>query len=327
MIGSSHNNFKCGLLRRFFVFVVLFTAGFFMLYAGVVLADTNIHSTTTDHWAWNDVIGWINFYETQNVMVNSWGLSGYASSSVGEIALDCATSPRGNVCGQSDFGVKNNRSGLLSGWGWNDLVGWVSFCGTTGVATSGCPLTAYNYGVVVMNPNTATDTPPSDFFNYAWNDAVGWISFNCSDVPPGACPTYSSDPVSYADGYKVRTDWAATSTYGYLESSVFDTGMPLGAIFNSITWTGSRPFGTDVFFQFAASNSPSGPWNFTGPDGTSGSYYSSNVVSNMNDTFYANLSVYQYSNQRYFRYKIRLKSDSTQSQTPEVHGIVVNWSP
>ena len=68
--------------------------------AHALAATTNISSSTAQHSAWNDEIGWIDFYTTGNVTVTSAQLSGYASSSAGVIALDCATSPSGSCADQ-----------------------------------------------------------------------------------------------------------------------------------------------------------------------------------------------------------------------------------
>ena len=62
------------------------------------LAATNINGSAAQHSAWNDEIGWIDFYSTGNVNVTSVErFTGYATSSVGFVALDCATSPSGQL--------------------------------------------------------------------------------------------------------------------------------------------------------------------------------------------------------------------------------------
>lgn len=208
------------------------------------MPNTNIDATSTNHWAWNDVIGWIDFYNTERVMVQSREIKGYASSSVGEISLNCDSSGNfGEVsyCGppyNAPFKVKNDGGGKLSGWAWNDLVGWISFCGTSNAASSSdnCLYSEYTYGTALKwndidnNPpcGYSDDQPPSDFYGYAWNDIAGWISFNTSTP---ICPLPSSDS-NYEAGYKVRSGWYATSTYGDVYSSIFDTGIVGGAQFN-----------------------------------------------------------------------------------------------
>ncbi len=104
------------LMMLFFAAVVL---GFgIVAFAPIpARAATNISANVSQHWAWNDFIGWIDFRATNNIMVSSANLTGYASSSVGYISLDCHTSPAGNICGTSNYQVLNDGNGNLSGWG------------------------------------------------------------------------------------------------------------------------------------------------------------------------------------------------------------------
>jgi hypothetical protein len=112
---------------------------------------------------------------------------------------------------------------------------------------------------------------------------------------------------------------------GTLDSQTFDTGVLAGAQLNSIVWQGNQPAGSTVSFQIAASNSASGPWNFVGPDGTAGTYFTGNpgvpisLVSTSNG--YALFNGY-----RYFRYRTALAT-TNQVFTPLVTQVVVNWSP
>lgn len=260
-------------------------------------AATNISSNVTEHWAWNDVVGWLDFYNTLNVNVNPVQLTGYASSSIGDVSLDCATTRAGNVCsGANDnYKVINDGSGYLSGWAWNDNYGWVSFCGGGG-ADPNCPgSTAYQ---VSINPNTGL------FSGYAWNDVIGWISFNCADI--GVCGT--SD-------YKVLTSWVASSTAAVIESATFDTGVSGGAQINSFYWEGDPGTNTAVYFQFAISNSTSGPWNYFG------NYEANEGLPRTKVNFIL------HNNMRYFRYKITLVSDQGQQSTPVIRKVVIDWSP
>jgi hypothetical protein len=133
-------------------------------------------------YAWNDKIGWIDFgYAPGSVTVSTTQLTGYAyNDDVGEISLDCATSPSStpDICSQSNYKVSRATStGDLSGWAWNDEIGWISF-------SSSSP--AYKVNV---NPSNGI------FTGFAWNDIVGWISFNCDDI--GVCG---------ASDYKVSTE-------------------------------------------------------------------------------------------------------------------------
>jgi hypothetical protein len=113
---------------------------------------------------------------------------------------------------------------------------------------------------------------------------------------------------------------------GTLDSATFDTGVASGAQLNSFFWQGLAPSNSGVKFQFAVSNSSSGPWNFEGPDGTAATYFSGlpgvpvGLASTVNG--YAIFSGY-----RYFRYRATLFADSSNFYTPTVTQVTVNWSP
>ncbi len=226
-------------------------------------------------------------------------------SGVGDIA-DCTRLYLGpvtltkstNNISSSTYAVVNDGAGDFSGWAWNDAVGWVSFCG--GQSTSTCPGTT---------PYQVTVDSNGNFHGWAWNDAVGWIDFNCANN--NTCST---------SNYYVSTGWVATGTIGVLESIPYDTGDVQGAQLDSVQWQGTQPSGTSVEFQFAVSNSSSGPWNFTGPDGTPNTYY---VPTGPGVTFPLNYNLY--SNYRYFRYLVTLIA--TPVHTPIVNNVIVDWSP
>jgi hypothetical protein len=296
-------------------------AAFVLLLAGIVLlaripaaqASTNIAaSPTTNHWAWNDSLGWIDFYNTNTVNVLSSGLTGYANSAAGSISLDCHTSPHtpSNICssGNGNYQVLNDGVGNLSGWAWNDAIGWISFwCGNGG---TGCGTSSYR----------VTIDSGGNFQGFAWNDTVGWIDFNCDNInnpSPGSCSKST---------FEVQTVWVATSTTGSLDSTTFDTGVAQGAQLNSIAWQGSLPVvGTAVAFQLAVATSSGGPWNFTGPGGSTST---SDVWPGGSSGTQVELVPYTlYQNFRYFRYRVILTSNLAQTQTPRVDDVIVSWSP
>lgn len=283
-------------ISEFFIVIFIFTFLFF----NSVFAATNINAGNPNHWAWSDVIGWIDFYSTNNVNVYSDRLEGFATSSQGYIALNCNSTPGGNICGTSNFKVINDGNGNLSGWAWNDAIGWISFDS----ATAGSP---YVYQVYA-------NTSSGDFSGWAWNDVVGWISFNCNNSGIG-------DTCGTSD-YKVKTDWRAVSAAGNLTSSIFDTFRPFGAGINAIMWQGDRPTGTSVKFQLATSNSSAGPWSYIGPDGSGTSYYIP-----AGPGIPVPVSMFYHNNKRYFRYKIFLETDVGQSDSPMVDSVIINWSP
>lgn len=309
-------------------------------------------------WAWNDVIGWIDFRfdALPNVNVSDSELTGYASSSVGYIALNCnASNPTGVIlCGTSNFKVLNNVSGELSGWAWNDQIGWISFrCQDCATSNYGVNIVISESGTHCSNIGPLPPTTCGDFTGWAWNDVIGWISFNCANSGTNGCSTPGIQ-------YKVKTSWEPpppTLPDGSLVSSIFDTcpspSTNCGAAINSIMWRGSLSGVTKVRFQIASSNCPggqtdpactAGSWNF----GTSGvcpaidsCFLGPGGSSNTSTDFYeplfnfvsgtagysnpASINAVHHNNKRYVRYRVLLKADG--ALTPQVDDIIINWSP
>jgi len=254
-----------------------------------------INSSSYTHWAWNDLIGWIDFWNNgSGTTVTGQGLTGYASSSVGQISLDCHTTSIGNICSTSTYQVANDGSGHLSGWAWNDSLGWIGF-------NSSSP--AYQ----------VTIDASGDFQGYAWNDFAGWISFNCDNTTSSGCASST---------YKTQTFWTPSSTItGYLDSATFDTNS-VSAQLISVLWQGTQPTSTTVKFQFAVSSVSSGPWTtFLGTDGTSNTYYIP-----LGPGVPLALSSAYTSNFRYFRYRIFIVGPNNASSA-QVDNIAISWNP
>ncbi|MFH0806276.1 MAG: hypothetical protein V1885_00950 [Candidatus Brennerbacteria bacterium] len=296
-------------------------------------ATTNTSATSTEHLAWDDVNGWWDFYNTDSVTVFGTRIEGYASSTVGDMSLDCATTASGNICGSSNYGICNgpgpkdplnldgtcdsgDGTGELTGYAWNDTIGWISF---------NCDNSSHEGGTdTCVGPNdyAVTIDANGELSGYAWNDTVGWISFNCGNTGGGDCN--DSD-------YKVATSWRATSTYAFLESSVFDTQLTSGSVLQSIVWQGSQPSGTSVDFQIATSSSSSGPWTFRGPGASTSGYYGvecplvgiSSSAAGPDKAICVDKKI---GSARYLRYKVRLRTNTLQTDTPTIEDIVLIWS-
>src|SRR3989338_2782024 len=89
-----------------------------------------------------------------------------------------------------------DAQGILSGYAWNDTIGWISLnCDESAHGGSNLCSTS-NYKVQIDSNGS--------FSGYAWNDVAGWISFNCSNN--ASCDS---------SNFKVNTSWRATSTVGY----------------------------------------------------------------------------------------------------------------
>jgi type II secretory pathway pseudopilin PulG len=100
------------------------------------------------------------------------------------------------------------------------------------------------------------------------------------------------------------------ATSGTLDSSSFDAGASAG--YNYITFTITEPASTDVRFQLA-SNNDNATWNYVGPDGTSGTFYSSAGTVRITTAG------------RYLRYRATLTGPGT--STPVLSDITINYSP
>jgi hypothetical protein len=282
---------------RYILFGSVIVLGAVLGFVRFTHATTNISAVTSEHWAWNDTIGWIDFYTNSTITVTSAKLTGYASSSIGDISFDCGSTRNGDICAQSNYKVTNDGAGNLSGWAWSDAYGWISFdCNNH----SGCGTTNYR----------AYIDATGKFNNWAWNDILGWITFNCTDT--GLCGT---------SNYKVLTSWQSTSTSGYIDSTTFDTAVTTGVKLNSIFWNGLQPSGTFVRFQFAMSNSSSGPWTYVGSDGTASTYYT------VDPGVATKLDTLQHNALRYVRYRVTLVSNQNQTLSPRVDDIALSFSP
>lgn len=288
-----------------------------LLGISVVYAATNIDTRGVgEKWGWNDVFGWINMADTNTVQVSMTGVSGYASSSIGAIVFDCATPPFGpSWCPTSNFKTINDGTGLLSGFAWNDLIGWISMSGQTADNRS--------YQVRVVSAN---DDINSYFHGWAWNDVVGWITFNCNDYEI----LFGNMFCVSVSNYKTQTSAGATPTNAEFTSNIFDIGTSSG-LFNTLTWKGSQPAGTSVKFQIATATTASAltgapsvvfagsTWFDVNPASASPVKLSKDAV-----VGYVATGV-EVENRRYIRYRVALST--TVALSPQIDDIILNWSP
>lgn len=281
-----------------------------------------------DHWAWNDVIGWIDFRASNNVHVSDTEITGWATSGVGPIVMNCKSTPPGytDVCsGPSQWSVSHDGAGNLSGYAWNDTIGWISFCGdgVNGASwdsvnlTWVCPIGS-SYQVTIDQTAGPTE---GDFHNFAWNDVIGWISFNCIDTLTGC-----------GIPYKVKLNSGAR-TEGTLISLIYNTQRDLGSSPNAIVWSGNQPTGTIVEFQIATDCDPfytvnTAPncggynnWKFMGTGDSTATRY--RVEPGVSIKIPHNSVHY---NKKYLRYKVFLISDPDRIITPTVNSITINYS-
>jgi hypothetical protein len=118
-----------------------------------------------------------------------------------------------------------------------------------------------------------------------------------------AAGTYAwtrSSPGTYANGSRVSStnsgaSWATDTTQDYNFRTYMQTGYlasgnlvsspkdsnPAGgltSIWSTFSWNSSVPANTSLKFQLAGSNNVNGPFNFVGPDGTAGTFFTTSTV-------------------------------------------------
>ncbi|HEX6163367.1 MAG TPA: carboxypeptidase-like regulatory domain-containing protein [Vicinamibacterales bacterium] len=81
-------------------------------------------------------------------------------------------------------------------------------------------------------------------------------------------------------------------------------------VWGNLSWNATTPAGTAVQFQVAGSNSPNGPFNFVGPNGTASTFFSNGA------------SLAQFNGFRYLKYKVVL-STTNSSVTPALHEVSI----
>ena len=139
----------------------------------------------------------------------------------------------------------------------------------------------------------------------------------------------------------MNTNWRATSSIGYIESATIDTEIVGGGTLQSITWTGTKNANgtgdsTWVEFQVAVSNDSGGPWTFKGPAGSETAWYGAScsdasiaggtAVNGADPDTPICIDPTYVANYRYLRYKVRLRSNLIQNDTPRVDDVILNWN-
>ncbi|MEI8337750.1 MAG: prepilin-type N-terminal cleavage/methylation domain-containing protein [bacterium] len=155
-------------------------------------------------------------------------------------------------------------------------------------------------------------TGGSSFVQNDWSGGAGqndWINQNMYSEDDG---NISVNIIPLA----IRLRNQTPSTYvtsDSLTSSTFDTGATT-TIFTTLSWlpTSQDP-STNIKFQVATNNDKT-TWNFVGPDGTAGTYYtvSGTTINTSNN------------GNQYLRYKVFL-STNDETKTPVLTSVIVNY--
>lgn len=167
---------------------------------------------------------------------------------------------------------------------------------------------------IVIRPSAALSNGTLGFSDSAVSSTIG------NDVYAGGALVFSTNsgsswaietgPAPSVDGAFKTYISGGTSGYvsaGDLISSMKDSNPGTATTnWSTLSWTNSLPSGTSIRFQAAASNNSAGPFNFVGPDNTSGSYFTNGA------------SLSQFNGNRYLKYRAFLATNSS-TATPALN--------
>ena len=170
-------------------------------------------------------------------------------------------------------------------------------------------------GVELQNNNPVYDTTKttggSVWSQSDWTGGPNQVNF--TDPTKYSFDDGNIDTATLPTGVRLAKLGGTYQTAGYLISSTFDSGTNSTA-YTTLTWapTSQNP-ATALKFQIATNND-NATWNYLGPDGTAGTYYttSGTSVGAANNTG------------RYVRYKAFLSTSNT-TVTPVLSNINVNY--
>jgi hypothetical protein len=199
-------------------------------------------------------------------------------------------------------------------------------------------------GTILASATVGVFTDPTTFFYYPAQFAspptvtIGTkYAIVIHSNSGGAFQTLLKGSDSYSGGFVLRSTNGGTAwtmlgndmwfrTYvapslflasGTLTSSVKDAFPAVGfrPQWITLSWTANAPSGSFApLFQVAGSNSPNGPFNFVGPDGTASTYFGTSVA-----------SLSQFNGNRYLMYKAYLSTFSN-FKTPTLSDVTVCFS-
>jgi hypothetical protein len=163
--------------------------------------------------------------------------------------------------------------------------------------------------------------------------SAGTYSYNFALTPSGVTIYGASVALDLTHQY-IPPSCSGMPPTGELTSVIFDTTQSgtWKPAYNSIMWEGTSGTGK-VRFQLATSDNTSGPWNFFGSSDDGVTCNSSAWYDPTGPDLPAEITCASanHNNQRYYRYKIQLCSNTdcltSGTVSPEVDDVIVNWAP
>src|SRR4029453_18054322 len=150
---------------------------------------------------------------------------------------------------------------------------------------------------------------------YFWIRSSPSTYANGSRVPAAdRWATWSADtPRDY--NFKVYVDTGFAASGNFVSSLKDSNPLPgLTPTWSTLSWTATVPPSTRLVFPVAASNSPLGPFNFVGPDGTAATFFTTTGA-----------SLAQFDGFRYLKYKAYLATTDN-TVTPTLLDVQVCYS-
>ncbi len=170
------------------------------------------------------------------------------------------------------------------------------------VFSPGVSVTSGTTYAVTVHPSSAPSTG-----NYAFVRGTNSFTLGAASTSANSGSTWAA--LSPARDFGFLTYITSPNVYtasGNLASSMKDANPASGNRPNwtTLSWNGTTPANTALKFQVAGSNNPAGPFNFVGPDTTSGTFFTTAGGSDIS----------QFDGLRYLKYKSFLSTTDT-SQT------------
>lgn len=262
-------------MNKLFSTIAFIFAGVFAFVGAPAQAQTVVYGVDIDEatgdvsgYAWSDAVGWIDF---NNVSYNTatGELSGNADitgitsqGANGQLSLqgDCTPSCGGYAV------VIDSVTRVFSGYGWNDVIGWVWFENEFSDATHdpnedpSVAGYAWNDNIGWISLSSRAEVPPADTCSasphntclWAWSDTIGWITHNSVDNP--SSPKYGvhiDESTGAVSGYA----WSDSGGWiNFAPTAGFPEAPSSGAQYNAATgelsgWAWMESFGNNGWIK------------------------------------------------------------------------------
>jgi hypothetical protein len=152
----------------------------------------------------------------------------------------------------------------------------------------------------------------SDLYLTRWLANTAWTQTAQADFNSGVLTDTVTTSVSGGE-IQLAPNGPDFMPSGTFESSIFDAGKTVGM--QRLSFGGSTPGGSSLQLQIAA-NDDNATWNYVGPDGTAGTYFTGGAAIPL-----------AAASGRYVRYKVLFTAGSSNTITPVLSDVTVTYAP